>query len=661
MKKRKEFKTPPQSRRSKKSKTAPAEGDEDQGERRFSCVKMRLISSESLYENLRAEFLSVLQRCVTNVNRMAFEAYHLILFHIIRCSLGGIAIPDLNDRNALQNFIGRACSAVTDGTRECADPDLAASADEFVALRPGIGYKAPTMKNFSKFKDSLRMQMETAVKNHIVEGFLPRLLRYVRLRYDLPNKKSAEYFLNRALASEGERTADQIALGEWLGFDVRYKDLRTKHMNRLLEKMMEMLAFMEGLDPDTKGKKTFTLLPTKKDYVLSHVQISNTVMIDVLSQLTQETRTWMMSEILKEDGIHEDVRALLEDAVDKKTAFTREILGDPVVIKTIWSMFFNYKKFETCNRKFAYGVSTNGYEVMLRFTKPGDVRDKGSEEDDAVKKFGEEEDTEFDAIPVNLAEYDRFVGIDPGRTFLATGYSEDLKDGSGDEHVSISTKRYRHMAKMHKETKWRNHLRRREARYQDIIRDMPSLKTMSLDNLKEAIRYRLKHAEFLFEFCKKKPFRRWRFTTFVCGEKAMVELAKEIVKGGSKKTLVGFGDWSQQDGFLKGSPKAPVKKFKRVLRRYATVVKIDEYNTSQVCSACWEGKVKKVMFKDREGNLSECHQVVRCSSSACTKCWQRDENASRNIFNILKAKLMGKERPFPFRRPSRQQTNPRTA
>lgn len=55
----------------------------------------------------------------------------------------------------------------------------------------------------------------------------------------------------------------------------------------------------------------------------------------------------------------------------------------------------------------------------------------------------------------------------------------------------------------------------------------------------------------------------------------MHKLCKTIVE--NKKTLVGFGDFSQQHGLVKKYPIAPIQKFKHELRRYCDVIDIDEW------------------------------------------------------------------------------------
>ena len=114
------------------------------------------------------------------------------------------------------------------------------------------------------------------------------------------------------------------------------------------------------------------------------------------------------------------------------------------------------------------------------------------------------------------------------------------------------------------------------------------------------------------------------------------------------KTLVGFGDWSEQDGgFLKGSEKAPVKKMRRMMRDMGIkVVRIDEHRTSKCCSQCMKGDNENVKF-----NGKESHRIIRCNNSECKTYWHRDVNGSRNIRTVLLSMVQGQvQRPEGLRR-----------
>jgi len=92
-------------------------------------------------------------------------------------------------------------------------------------------------------------------------------------------------------------------------------------------------------------------------------------------------------------------------------------------------------------------------------------------------------------------------------------------------------------------------------------------------------------------------------------------------------------------------------------------VGIDEYRTSKTCSNCqscenvfnvkhW--KWVKNRKKEKEEpvkytwKLSKSHEVVRCKN--CTITWQRDVNASRNMYDLLNCLIEKQERPMAMNR-----------
>jgi hypothetical protein len=331
----------------------------------------------------------------------------------------------------------------------------------------------------------------------------------------------------------------------------------------------------------------------------------------------------------------------------------------------------------------------------------------------------------FDSLPSPNeieTEYDTFVGLDPGKNYLATafwGKEVDRKSkvvkGKGEvthkksEVVKISSSSYRHEAKMDEYNAWEKRLRKTNKEdYGDKIRNLPSLKTASLAKCSDGIKTILTVSVSLIPFFGEKGFRNRRFKAARYTQKALVKASKQIVEGCSKgkktrkgcpknkktrkgcrkgaktrkgcrkggkrlkrcsddqkkkKTLIGFGDWKQSAGF-KGGPMVPLKKFRRELRKHATVVMIHEYFTSQVCSACEsEIKVKNIRRNKREwkrGNV-EVYEVVRCQNRNCAKSWQRDINASRNMYRLLHCLLKGEERPEVFccRLPSDSRCKPK--
>lgn len=139
---------------------------------------------------------------------------------------------------------------------------------------------------------------------------------------------------------------------------------------------------------------------------------------------------------------------------------------------------------------------------------------------------------------------------------------------------------------------------------------------------------------------------------------ATATLAKRLVPRPSAQVCIAFGDWSCQDG-LRGNRRAPVKALKKALERRATVLPMDEFRTSKLCSDCNEILDKAVLLtkvKDRDTHeikvvLKKNRNVFHCANSRCrANFWNRDVNAARNILDLLRCKLLGLGRLAAFER-----------
>jgi len=220
-------------------------------------------------------------------------------------------------------------------------------------------------------------------------------------------------------------------------------------------------------------------------------------------------------------------------------------------------------------------------------------------------------------------DFDSFMGIDPGVISVCIAYAGKNKEDNErrSKCIEVSTGELRGHSKMNQQRRWLRKQVQRDQEYGRRSTSLPTLRTGVLDVLKANVQVVLATADFLFNFQRRKTFRAWRLKTSRFGKKAV----KKILDGPDpKKTRIGFGDWSQQDGFVKGHDKAPVKKMRRIIG--VTVVKVDEYRTSMCCSECRIGENEK-----EEYNGCKCHRVIRCNNNESKTYWHRDVNGSRNI------------------------------
>lgn len=107
--------------------------------------------------------------------------------------------------------------------------------------------------------------------------------------------------------------------------------------------------------------------------------------------------------------------------------------------------------------------------------------------------------------------------------------------------------------------------------------------------------------------------------------------------------------FGKNDCKYKGHRKTGVNKLWNILKRReargeAIVIKIDEFRTSKVCNSCKTKNLNNIVTADgiRHNGVQECKN--------CRTLWDRDVNASKNMFYIAKNIWDGHGRPNEFSR-----------
>jgi hypothetical protein len=149
----------------------------------------------------------------------------------------------------------------------------------------------------------------------------------------------------------------------------------------------------------------------------------------------------------------------------------------------------------------------------------------------------------------------------------------------------IRAREYQHLAGFNKRRYWYEHLKLQEDEYCRVLKSIPSFKTARFETYLARLEYFWRHVDYLITFCAGKAFLKWHFFCKRMKLKALDTLAKRIVPVVSQRVLVGYGEWSHRDGICGHGP-VPVKGFRRALKGRATVVRIDEFRTSQLRSSC---------------------------------------------------------------------------
>jgi len=451
--------------------------------------------------------------------------------------------------------------------------------------------------------NNLNRQQITMANNHLSLNFYKRFHKYLELKTG-ENRKAVIYkWLKDIYALEYNGRNFFIMKMRQWLKYIPTEENIKKHSNHFVSVYYKILQEFEKY-PYMKGVRTFNLLPTKNSFTLSAIEICSSCLKDIISYFTKQP--------------------VPKDFDENKLVY--------------WYELFKIEKYETKERKFAYAIFTDGKVGVVRLRKPKFEAPKAKD----IKKVN----------------YEQLVGIDPGVRSLQTSCNDEGRV------IETTTPSYRHDCKMKYACKKREMWYKNWEHY-EMWRNIPSFKTTSLERMRNYFTHVYPHMNIIFQFHLYKNFRGLSFRSYCRGKATLHKICESIV--GKKKTLVGFGDFSQQHGLVKKHPTAPIKKFKNELRKYCHVVDIDEYNTSKTCNCCHkpiELYKNKVIRKMRDGTytkarLSQINSVIRCNLNECSLCcMDRDINASKNILYLLKLQKAGKKRPECFLPSSKEEDQP---
>jgi hypothetical protein len=133
-----------------------------------------------------------------------------------------------------------------------------------------------------------------------------------------------------------------------------------------------------------------------------------------------------------------------------------------------------------------------------------------------------------------------------------------------------------------------------------------------------------------------------------CEDKMMKKF--ESTFGKPDECTVIIGDYSSGSYHMKNKEPSLGIGLRRIFIKYGyKILKIQEYNTSKVCSKCNKGICK--IFKnnkDKEGNTKKWKEWGLTQCQNCKHIHNRDKNASVNMNTISSSILEGKGRPEIF-------------
>ena len=571
----------------------------------FITVKttLRSFCKEPFYdEGLKHTLETVLK----DYNKIVTEAYVLANIHVVRLCSEGKPVCPLDNK-----FFNRCLSAVSQGIykkQAIKEIEFRTSVELYKSWKPEGWVETDSSYLSDGFFQNASTQMATNTKNSISAAFYRRFKRYLKAKYGLDGRET--YLkLKHIISPTSYDVPDEIV--------TRYRNKMPAECNGRLNNVdknphlamhfqYEFLKFFEEAQEEAlaandfsrlKKLRTFSLLPTKQGFTCSHVKIDS----NSLSSLVRRAKFPFVPPA----------------GVDFREA-----------VSEFWEYFFNTERFGSDFREFHGEIETDGKAVSIRFHRD--------------KKEGS-----ADPRQMHVTDFDEVWGLDPGRTdfYVATSTAGEVQ--------KYSTKQYKeevkHKYSVDKIKVWQ--------RYDtELHKQMPTKKTADLAKWKEYVEAMLPRLDGLITFNMVRRVRDLRFTRYSLAQRKLHQICKELTHRAGKRTLIGFGDWSNRDqaGIIKKSPAGPVKILERRLRRYATVVSMDEFRTSKLhndCHRALEHQHSLKRCRDGVTRTVRVHSALFCRNKSCHGVTvNRDVNASRNILMLTMEVLRGQSKSLAFSR-----------
>ena len=328
----------------------------------------------------------------------------------------------------------------------------------------------------------------------------------------------------------------------------------------------------------------------------------------------------------------------------------------------VWGLFFKTDKKcfhrvqDSHDYTFHHQIETDGVScsiILIRKDKAGMmVKQPKAKKGSGEKYIDEISDEEREQL-VNK----KLVGIDPNMGDLLYCVDSDQPDQT----------KFRYSQDMRrKETKFKKYRNLLQTQKQEVVdgrkvvdweTDMSAYnkKTLNFEAFKTYIKQKNALNLKLAPFYNRYLFRKLKLGSYSRRQITEARMLRrfELLFGSPDKVVIGIGDWEQKQHRRFKEP-VKGKGFRSLFRRAGyTVYLVDEFRTSCRCSACSEHGVCSTFRKCdnpkpyREGRILR-HGLVKCKT--CSRLWNRDTNASSNIWKAARNAIQGLDRPAYLQR-----------
>lgn len=327
----------------------------------------------------------------------------------------------------------------------------------------------------------------------------------------------------------------------------------------------------------------------------------------------------------------------------------------------IWNMFFktNYRKYFHTHDKYAYQFShmieTDGIGCSILLVRK-DLKGKRLVNQRKTKERDEEYIDELnDYTPL---QGKNIVAIDPNLSDLLFCVNGTDKEANKFRYTQDQRR------KETKVKKYRNLLLENKKRVIEgkcIIEWETELshynsKTLNFERFKAYIGKKNAVNKVISSFYEEQIYRKLKLGSYMMRQKTEAKMLKrfEQLFGKPENTIIGIGDFEQQQ-HRKFKEPVKGKGFRNLLRKQGyKVYLVNEFRTSCRCSAC-EGTCETFRHcknpRPWKNNTIIRHGLLECKT--CLRLWNRDMNASFNIYKIIQEAIAGRSRPEYLTRSSR--------
>jgi hypothetical protein len=537
------------------------------------------IIKKSLFGTLRKKQLyPIISKWVSNASKTMNRGSLLFNRFLIHCLSNNIELPDFSlnpsEDSSTQNFFNHCFKTGKTGIKKSkSNFDIQTVWNQYFQSFPPL----TTETGDSRTITWIAKNYSTVFNNSLEFNFESRQKRYIRHWLEQNNlNKDWIHSIRCAVNGWNCRTEPPLEAREFIlsqrqllipPEDGISDEWLKGNRNTILRYFWVILKYLETIDT----AKKFSLAPI-------HTISSHFLMIDTTVLYYMSRDAGIIPENLK-----------YEEFNTKKDKYFRDI--------------FKFKESE--RYRFSEKIQTDGVSVCFHYRIPNPKK----EETDIEK-----------------AEYERMIGIDPGRSNLIFGVEKTPK---GLQTYRLTRNQYYCASGMTKRkqraSKWQQEIQEEEQVFSRV-----SPKTTNPVQWDSFLRDYISVYDRLWEVKTGKKWARARFRVFGLKKKALDRFFNRME--GSVKPLICFGS-SKFKSNGKGELSAPTTSIFKACERRFKVELIYEFRTTKVCVNCDCVLQPVRIYSKKLGKYKEIRGLRRCSSSVCsqTSYKNRDLNAALNI------------------------------